>query len=706
MSASSINPSSIDALIEELKSATGMKFEHYQRKFLEKRIDFRMKNLNLNYYQDYIKYIRENPIEIDLFLDKFTINYTYFFRNSNIFKNFENYLKVYVNFINRPIHIWSAPCATGDEPYTIAMILDQMKKKDKTFPDFKIVASDIDPVALKVAKKGIYGEYAVHETPEIYLQNYFSKKDTETGSKFILHKEIKDRVKFIQEDIIKGHDTNLKYDVIFCRNFFIYINQFAREKLLRILESRLFDGGLLILGGSETLPLKNCNFKSVNMRDRFYIKNLSTQDPKLKNRIYNLFKNQKFSKFDTQKLTKNHIKQPIYNKIKEIQSKAQNKVNLKELSYTEKLALSDLEPKKSKPDEEIKKISEIDSIETELKIIGIEINNNLNGNPLTQQNSQLKESIKNSKEESRFSSIKNWERKLRQRELLVEQRENAIEQQTAYLDERYDKIERKEKKLNELMEELKEKEEEFKNRIEILERLTKLVEQREKLVEQKEKQFESRIRQVKDYTRQKVQKEVQINGSPRESRKSEENLNNYEEKRLDRITNPNNKRELIIPMGYYGLINSFDKNEAATKFIIKGLGSGIGLVLKDPVNNIFALSHISLPSSSASKQGYHLLFPHTFIDTSVKDLYNNILYHGAKKSNINALIVGGAKLFLDYDMTYQENIDAVKKHLEANQIVIEAEDIGGLSERAVIYDTINDSLYVKKTWEFEYRRII
>lgn len=52
-----------------------MKFEHYQRKFLEKRIDFRMKNLNLNYYQDYIKYIRENPVEVDLSLDKFTINY-------------------------------------------------------------------------------------------------------------------------------------------------------------------------------------------------------------------------------------------------------------------------------------------------------------------------------------------------------------------------------------------------------------------------------------------------------------------------------------------------------------------------------------------------------------------------------------------------------------------------------------------------------
>ncbi|MHA2129849.1 MAG: hypothetical protein ACW99L_07755, partial [Promethearchaeota archaeon] len=73
----------------ELKSVTGLKFDHYQRKFLEKRIYFRMKHLNIDYYQDYIDYIHRNPIEADLFLDKFTINYTYFFRNIEVFENFE-----------------------------------------------------------------------------------------------------------------------------------------------------------------------------------------------------------------------------------------------------------------------------------------------------------------------------------------------------------------------------------------------------------------------------------------------------------------------------------------------------------------------------------------------------------------------------------------------------------------------------------------
>jgi len=679
-----------------------MKFEHYQRKFLEKRIDFRMKNLNLNYYQDYIKYIRANPVEVNLFLDKFTINYTYFFRNSKIFENFENYIKFYVNYTNKPLHIWSAPCATGDEPYSIAIVLDQLKKNKKNFPEFKIIASDIDPAALEIARKGIYGEYSVHEIPEVYLKAYFSKKKTDLGPKFILSNDIKDKVEIIQEDIIKGHQKNTKYDVIFCRNFFIYINQFAREKLLKIVDSRLFDGGLLILGGSETLPTKNSNFQAINMRDRFYIKNLSTQDGDFKNRVYNLFKNRTISIFENQKPKQKRMKHSIANKI---QTKDRIKSRLKESLNIAKIPEKEIEKKKSKPDNKVKELNELERIETEVRITAIEVNNGSKANEYKHQNNQLKEFMKNNIEESENSGFKKWSQKLKQRELLLEEREKAIEESLAYLDEKYKKIKNERKEIKDLLKSVKEQEDEVKNRIEILERLTRRVEQRERLVKQKEKQFERRIRQVGNYTRQVVQQEVQINGISKKLIENEKHQNNYDQKRLDRIDNLNNKKELKIPMGYFGLINSFDKSEIATKFIIKGLGSGIALILKDPVNNIFAMSNISLPSSSASKQGYHLLFPHTFVDTSVNDLYNNLLYNGANKSNITALIIGGAKLFLDYDMTYQENIDAVKGQLEANQISIEAEDIGGISERAVIYDTINDALYVKKTWEFEYRKI-
>lgn len=681
-----------------------MKFEHYQRRFLEKRIDFRMKNLNLSYYQDYIKYIHENPFEINFFLDKFTVNYTYFFRNYTIFKNFENLIKLYANHTNRPLRIWSAPCATGDEPYSIAMILDQLKKNNKDFPNFEIVASDIDPAALEVAKEGIYGEYSIHETPEIYLKNYFLKKETNLGPKFILSKEIKDKVELIQEDIIKGHQKTGKYDVVFCRNFFIYINQFAREKLLHMLESRLYDGGLLILGGSESIHPKNSVFVPINVRDRFYVKNLSTLNSSFKNNIKDLLKNSNFSKINI-KNPKNRQLRTLANKILNDTKIESQLETISHLSKNTKVTNKDINESKVKFEKEIEELNKLESIETEVKITGIETVGAANGKDNKYQNGYLKGPINYNHEDSKISTLKHWEQKLRQRELLVEQHEKVIEERISYLDDKYKKIERKRKEINDLLEELREKEHEVKDRIEILERLTKRVDQRERSIEQKEKQFEHRIRQAGNYTRQVIQQEVQKNEISNDFLERDEDLSTYEEKRMDRIEKTNEKKELNIPMGYYGLINCFDKNEVATKFVIKGLGSGLALILKDPIHHIFALSHMSLPSSSASKQGYHFLFPHTFVDTGVKDLYHNLLFHGAKKANVKALIVGGAKLFLDYDMTYQENIDVVKKQLKIHQIEIVAEDLGGLSEREVIYDAINDALYVKKTWEFEHRKL-
>lgn len=696
--ASIIKPSNIDILIEELKNSTGMNFQQYQRKFLEKRIEFRMKHLNILCYQDYINYIYEKPDEIDLFLDKFTINYTYFFRNYSVYKNFEEFIKIYANRSNKPLRIWSAPCATGDEPYTIAMILDQLKNKNKNFPDFEIVASDIDPSALKEAVKGIYGEYPIHETPELYLKSYFTKKDTDLGPKFTISEDIKKKVEFIQEDIIKSHKKNNKYDVIFCRNLFIYINQFAREKLLSILESRLFDGGLLILGGSETLPRKNSSFKSINMRDRLYVKNLITQDVTYRNGVCNLFNQSRDVKIERQMQTRKDSNKSVKKEVKKVKEKAKIIEKPKKIPKEEEIL--ELEPKKrvSKSEKENLELIELERIEAEVKITEIEVNNGFNGKLVERKTNRLKEP-------TRISSSNKREEEMKKRELILMQREKVIEERIAYLDEKYKNIEMERKEVDKLAKKVKKQETEVKTRIEILERLTKQVEQREKLVEQKEMQFNRRIKQVGEYTRQVVQQEVQINKNFKNKIDDRFDTDKYEKERLDRIDNPNINKELVIPMGYYGLIHSFDKNEAATKIIIPGLGSGIALILKDPVHNLFAMSHISLPSSSASKQGYHLLFPHTFVDTSVKDLYNDLIYHGANSSNITALIVGGAKLFLDYDMTYQENIDAIKKELEVRKIEIIAEDLGGISERAIIYDTINDTLQVKKTWEFEYRRI-
>lgn len=693
-----------------------MEFEHYQRSFLEKRIHYRMKHLNLEHYQQYINYINSNPNELDLFLDKFTINYTYFFRNFNVFESFEKYLKIYVRDLKRPLNIWSAPCATGDEPYTIAMMLDQYKNSVKDFPDFKIVASDIDKNALIIAKKGIYGEYAVHETPKIILNTYFSRQDTDIGPKYTINNNIKKKVTFFQEDIIKGHQNKEKFDIIFCRNFIIYINQYAREKLMRVIESRLRNGGLLVLGGSETFSPQGTCFEAINIRDRFYIKNLSSQNDSFQHKIYNTFQSREAR--NNRKIVDNK-KGEIHNKKKvDLVQKGnliEKKVKKFEIEkHTEKKSIVNRIKVKNRAQNTLKSQSNpiIKKQEpAELKITDIVVNNGYNNfAPKSKEKPKIYPKInEKSLIEKKEILLGKKEEDLRLKEISLERRLEDLELRSNYLEKEMEKLEIQRKKIQKFYTNSKEKERQIDTKIQLLEQLKKRLEKREQVIEQKERQLQDRLNHIGQYSRQVIQREIQININSKEIELREEEkeiVPPFDEKRYDRVEKTNSKKEYVIPMGYYGLINSFDNTIHGSKFSIEGLGSSIGLILKDPINNIFAMSHISLPDSSASKQGYHLLFPHTFADTSVKDLYDNLIYNGADESNIRALIVGGAKLFLDYDLTYQENLDVVKKELQALDIEIDAEDTGGLSERSIVYDTINDTLFVRKSWEFQYRKII
>ncbi|KKN84292.1 hypothetical protein LCGC14_0291060 [marine sediment metagenome] len=694
----------MDDLISELKRISGLQFEHYQRKFLEKRISFRMKYLELNYYQEYIDYLNAHTEEIDLFLDKFTINYTFFFRNINVYWSLEKFLKIYCKNLKGPLRIWSAPCATGDEPYSIAILLDNLKNAGNNIPNFEIVASDIDKTAIKFAKRGIYSEYAIHETPKNYVTTYFSTKNTEIGPKYKINQNIKDKVNFFQEDIIKGHRNNKKFDIIFCRNFIIYINQFAREKLMRILEARLKDGGLLILGGSETFSPQNTCFESISIRDRFYVKNLSSQKETFKQTIREVFQTKEAKKF--RKILDERRKQSIMNKSKGAQKEIKKHTPEKKIKNITRKKDSSIKKKVQHNKVNKKLLNNTKRQPAEVRITGLVVNNNYDGN-LSQKNpdtvsTNKKHDIKISKDQAKINKLKQLEESLKNRELMLEKRNEFFNQENA-------KLENKRKNLKELLKNANEKEKEVNKKILEFKHLKKRLEKREQVIEQRERQLQDRFNQVGQYSKKIIQREIQINinSTEIELKKKEEILfNPFDEKRYDRVEEINSKKELIIPSGYYGLINSFDQNISATKLSIEGLGSSIALILKDPINNIFAMAHISLPNSSASKQGYHLLFPHTFADTSVKDLFNNLVYHGAKEPNISAVIVGGAKLFLEYDKTYQENIETVKNELKLLEIKIEAEDIGGLSERSIYYDTINDTLFVKKSWEFQYRAVV
>ena len=581
-----------------------------------------MKNLEIKSYQDYINYLAANPEEINRFLDKFTINYTYFFRNYEIFEKFEEFIRQYVKGLKRPIRIWSAPCASGEEPYSIVMLLNKLKKKVINFPDYEIVASDIDKTALSLAKAGIYGEYSIHELPKNYLDTYFTKHDTQLGPKFTLNNEIKDRVEFFEEDIIRGHNKNTKYDVIFCRNLLIYINRESKEKLLKILGNYLVHGGLLILGKTEMLVNIQSNFKSIDTNNHFYVKNKLNQNIKIKEKSHKT----------TKKPPQRKEKKP--EKIKKAINREGTKNVVKPHSEEKRVKIRQKEPIKPV------KIETENQIETRKK-------------KLNQREFQL---IR------RLNQIELIEKQLKERELKVKQREVQLEQKEVLIGLR-------EKQIEELLEQ----------------------------IEGKQKDKKESKNQVRTPTEQKGKgnKSIMTNSEPADLSIMED---------PDRIIHPNIKGELSLPVGHYAIINSHDNRNKSTKFSVNGIGSGIALILQDKVHKVYAMSYMIHSKSTAVNNGSSL-FPHRYIDTSVSVLLDKVLYNGANKNNIEAIIVGGASNIYEQEEDFQDNIEAITQELFSHHIKIEKEFLGGIAERSIVYDTKANALWLKKKWEDGYRKV-
>ncbi|UCC21079.1 MAG: hypothetical protein JSV62_07320 [Promethearchaeota archaeon] len=315
-------------LIRLLIDKTGLNLNYYQRNFVEKRIKSRMIRVGCKTIETYYNYFLENSTETAKFLDCFNINYSVFFRNWEVFKNFEKILlyslyisqndiksdlipnpeRQYRNNLSKNnktrniksviksnineslphsslykklwkysekkvnINIWSCPCANGEEPYSIAMILDNLKNQIPGFPFFRIIASDIDKDAIRKAKRGIYNEDSTKNVSKYYEKKYFTKIKKNFGSLYSLDDKIKNYVEFIEEDITNGHKLSLKYDIIFCRYLLIYINRRTREEFLDIIRNRLNFGGLLILGKTETLHNSQSELKLIDSYNRIYIK--------------------------------------------------------------------------------------------------------------------------------------------------------------------------------------------------------------------------------------------------------------------------------------------------------------------------------------------------------------------------------------------------------------------------------------------------
>ncbi|MFH1776703.1 MAG: CheR family methyltransferase [Candidatus Omnitrophota bacterium] len=260
-----------EKILDKLFEVRRVNFHDYRHPCIKRRIAVRMRLLGISSYAEYLKILEEEKDEYDKLLCVLTINVTEFFRNPEMFTIFEN--KVLPEIVKdkmkknkRHIKIWSAGCASGEEPYTLAIILNEYLQDKKNDLNINIYATDIDVNCLSTARHAVYTTNALKEVRPEVLRKYFIRKDRD----YQLSDEIKQMVKFQQQDLFA--DIGISgVDVIFCRNVLIYFERNLQEKLFYIFHKALRSGGYLVIGKVETiLPTVSDLFEAVNIRERIY----------------------------------------------------------------------------------------------------------------------------------------------------------------------------------------------------------------------------------------------------------------------------------------------------------------------------------------------------------------------------------------------------------------------------------------------------
>ena len=237
---------------------SGITFSDTNRSILDSRLKERLRETGLSDISEYHKKILSDKEEMKLLLDSVTTNLTRFFRNQPHFDALVNYVIPHVletkkGKCDTVVRIWSAGCSTGEEPYTIAMILEDILPKPYTY---EIVASDISLKSLMVGRQGFYEASRISGIPDKYLERFFTK----AGTGYQISPDIMKKIRFDYHNL--KNDSGLRnLDIIFCRNVLIYFDEAAQLSAVNRFYDDLGPHSYLFIGHSESLFGMNTKFE-------------------------------------------------------------------------------------------------------------------------------------------------------------------------------------------------------------------------------------------------------------------------------------------------------------------------------------------------------------------------------------------------------------------------------------------------------------
>lgn len=247
---------------KEIYNMTSIDLNCYKEKQMKRRIDSLIGKNGISGYADYVNLLKKDKYVFNEFVNYLTINVSEFYRNPEQWEVLEKEVLPMLFQKNKILKIWSAACSTGDEPYTLVMVLN----KFLPLSSIKILATDIDKGALEKASVGLYNSKSVENLPRIYQEKYLNKN----GDHYSIKPEVKNCVEFRHHNLLRDPYPE-NFDLIVCRNVLIYFTEDAKDSIYRKFNDSLKNEGILFVGSTEQIILCNkYNFKS--LRTFFYLK--------------------------------------------------------------------------------------------------------------------------------------------------------------------------------------------------------------------------------------------------------------------------------------------------------------------------------------------------------------------------------------------------------------------------------------------------
>jgi len=262
------NPSKVSDLLQILLARTRVDFREYKDSTIQRRIQRRMVALGMEDYEEYVNHCRASKTEVDALFKDLLISVTRFFRDAEEFEALEPTIRGLAETVeSRPIRLWVAGCATGEEAYSLAMMVaEALGGPGKLTKDrVQIFATDIDRSALEQARRGEYPQSALNDVPEAFREKYFLLRE----GRVVVRPEVRSVILFSLHNVIQDPPF-INIDLVSLRNLLIYFNSRLQERVLSRIHHALSSRGFVFLGRSETVGALEVDFEPLADAGRLY----------------------------------------------------------------------------------------------------------------------------------------------------------------------------------------------------------------------------------------------------------------------------------------------------------------------------------------------------------------------------------------------------------------------------------------------------